>query len=173
MKLVIDACVLFPTILRGIVIGVAQSGAIDPVWSARILEEWSRAIARDGGDAGVDIALLRDRFPAAEIQPASQDDLWLPDENDIHVLAAAIASGAEGILTLNLKDFPTRVLSQHGILRRDPDGLLLEMFNADNQMVRGVVESVLSQARDAGAELSQRSLMKRARLPRLGKALFS
>ncbi len=173
MKLVIDACVLFPTILRRIVIGVAEAGAITPVWSPRILEEWRRAIARDGGDAGVDIALLQDRFPGAEVAQAPEDGLWLPDEHDIHVLATAIASGADGLLTLNLKDFPTRVLSSHDILRRDPDGLLVELYASDEAMVRGVVAGVLERATDAGADLSHRALMKRARLPRLGKALFA
>ena len=172
MKLVIDACVLFPTILRRIVIGVAEAGAITPVWSPRILEEWRRAIARDGGDAGVDIALLQDRFPGAEVAQAPEDGLWLPDEHDIHVLATAIASGADGLLTLNLKDFPTRVLSSHDILRRDPDGLLVELYASDEAMVRGVVAGVLERATDAGADLSHRALMKRAWLPRLGKALF-
>ena len=32
--------------------------------------------------------------------------LYLPDKNDLHVLAAAIEGNASSIVTLNLRDFP-------------------------------------------------------------------
>lgn len=171
MKLVVDACVLFPTLMREIVLGAAEAGVFEPVWSARILEEWRRAVARDGGDAGVEIALLRERFAQAEVT-GEAEGLWLPDPDDIHVLATAIAAGADGILTLNLKDFPTRVLAGHGLIRRDPDGVLVEAFAEDSQQAGGVVQAVLDRAQAVGADAAPRALLKRARLPRLGKAMF-
>ncbi|MEL7345132.1 MAG: PIN domain-containing protein [Pseudomonadota bacterium] len=173
MKLVIDTCVLFPTIMRGLILGVAQTGAFTPIWSPRILEEWSRAAARDGRSAGVDIALLRDRFPTAEIKTPIRDDLWLPDENDVHVLATGLHAQADGILTLNIKDFPTRILTAHGLLRRDPDGFLLELHAQDPDPVVNVVQSVVDQAIRDGAEMSPRALLKRSKLPRLAKALYA
>ncbi|MDA8586574.1 PIN domain-containing protein, partial [Rhodobacteraceae bacterium] len=50
MKVVVDACVLFPTVLRELVLGVAETGAFQPLWSARILEEWRRAAARKSAE---------------------------------------------------------------------------------------------------------------------------
>ena len=50
MKAVLDACVLYPTVLREILIGVADAGLYTPVWSPRILAEWRHAAARLGAD---------------------------------------------------------------------------------------------------------------------------
>ena len=62
---VLDANVLFPTVLREILSDVAQAGLFRPLWSARILEEWRRAATRQGDDvgsiAGAEIALLTDK----------------------------------------------------------------------------------------------------------------
>ena len=66
MKAVLDTCVLYPTVLREILIGAADAGLYEPVWSARILAEWRHAAARLGPDgaavAGAEIALLRDLY---------------------------------------------------------------------------------------------------------------
>ncbi len=39
----------------------------------------------------------------------------LPDPNDVHIVSAAIRSGAQIIVTFNLKDFPKDVLSSYGL----------------------------------------------------------
>lgn len=36
--------------------------------------------------------------------------LSMPDENDRHVLAAAVRGEAQVIVTMNLKDFPSEIL---------------------------------------------------------------
>jgi len=43
MRVVLDACVLYPPVLREILLGAASAGLYDPLWSERILEEWARA----------------------------------------------------------------------------------------------------------------------------------
>ena len=68
MKAVIDACVLYPTVLREIVLGLARAGLITPVWSDRLLEEWARTAQRQGGAADAalargDIALISSASP--------------------------------------------------------------------------------------------------------------
>ncbi|MGZ8227313.1 MAG: hypothetical protein ACXWT3_11860 [Methylococcaceae bacterium] len=49
------------------------------------------------------------------------DALVLPHPDDRHVLAAAIKAGANAIVTFNLKDFPSDVLSGYGIEAIHPD----------------------------------------------------
>ncbi|MDJ0638455.1 MAG: PIN domain-containing protein [Paracoccaceae bacterium] len=180
MKVLIDACVLYPTVLRELVIGLAKTGAFTPLWSERILEEWRR-VARRNGEVDVaiaegEIALLKAAFPDALVAPGPETEarLTLPDPSDIHVLAAAIDGKADALLTLNVKDFPTNTLSQHAILRRHPDEFLLEAYHGSADTVRQVVDAVLSRAAEHGIDTSNpRALLKRARLPRLAKALFA
>lgn len=178
MRILIDACVLYPTVMREVLIGVAAKGLFTPLWSARILEEWARAVAQigDGYEAMArgEIALLKARWPDAEVTYSDdlEASLHLPDPNDTHVLAAAISGKADVLLTMNLKDFPTAVVSAHGVVRRDPDGLLREMFDENPDIVAAVAEDVRQTAeRLSGQPQDIRKLMKKARLPRLGKAL--
>ena len=178
MKVLLDACVLFPTVLREILIGVARAGYYTPLWSDRILEEWARAAARFGpADEAIargQIALLRAEFPKACVapRPGVEARLHLPDENDIHVLAAAISGHADAICTFNAVDFPRHVLAAEGLTRRDPDGLLWELWSERPEGIEATVEAVRAEAeRLSGVPQPLRPLLKRAKLPRLGKAL--
>ena len=178
MRAVLDACVLYPTVLREMLIGAAEAGLYVPLWSARILEEWARATRKLGPAeetfARGEIAALRAAFPGAEVAPRAglEARLHLPDENDIHVLAAAIAGGADAIITLNRADFPGGTLAGEGLERRDPDGFLWQLWSHHPEALAEVARAVQARAEAAlGAPQPLRALMKRARLPRLGKAL--
>lgn len=178
MRIFLDACVLFPTVTREMLLGVARAGVFEPQWSPRVLEEWARATLKIGPEAEVfargEIAMLRAAWPRAEVLPtaALQARLWLPDDNDIHVLAAAITGSADAILTLNAKDFPRNILAEEGLSRIDPDNYLFQVWQASPDIVRSVADTVLSTARRlSGEDWQMRSLFKKARLPRLGKAL--
>ncbi|KAB7610296.1 PIN domain-containing protein [Amylibacter sp. SFDW26] len=176
MRIVLDACVLYPTVMREVLLGAAKKGAFDPIWSARLLEEWRRAAVRHGKDqaqvAGVEIALLKANWPKAEIASVHVENLWLPDENDIHVLETAITAEAGAILTVNIKDFPTRVLSNHSILRRDPDNFLVEFAQEHPNAMIDVANEIKHAAElHSGEPKDIRKLLKRTGLPRLGKLL--
>ncbi|WP_371059336.1 RSP_2648 family PIN domain-containing protein [Rhodosalinus sp. 5P4] len=179
MRALLDANVLYPTVMRELLFGVAARGGFRPLWSARILEEWARAAAKlgPGGEAQAraEIALLRAAWPDAEIAPGSSLEarLWLPDPSDIHVLAAAIAGSADAIVTMNAADFPRGLLAEEGLSRADPDGFLLGFWKADPAMVAEAAEAVRARA-EALSEHGRweiRPLLRKARLPRLGKAL--
>ncbi len=178
MKALLDACVLYPTVLREILIGVAHTGLFTPQWSDRILEEWARATRKIGPDAEVqargEVMLLKATYPKACIapQPGLEVRLHLPDDNDIHVLAAAIAGSADAIITFNARDFPRHVLAAEGVTRRDPDGFLWEMWSHHPDAVGAVILKVHATAqRLSGQPQPMRAFLKRAGLPRLAKAL--
>jgi predicted nucleic acid-binding protein len=177
VRVLLDACVLFPTVLREVLLGAAAAGGYTPLWSPRILEEWARVAARIGPEAEqvarAEIALVGEAWPAAEVapDPALAERLHLPDPGDRHVLAAAIAGGADGLVTVNRADFPRHALTPHGIAAWEPDGFLLRLHRGGPGLAP-VAAAVQARAeRAAGRALPLRPLLKRARLPRLGKAL--
>lgn len=178
MKILIDACVLYPTVMREILLGAAGAGLFQPVWSARILEEWARAAAKLGdvqaAFARGEIAMLAVRWPDA-ICPATPDveaSLFLPDPDDRHVLASAIHCKAGEIVTMNLRDFPRRVLGEYDLSAVHPDAFLCRLRDQAPEDIEKVVAAVRSEAeRLSGEEKPLRPLLKKARLPRLGKAL--
>lgn len=178
MRVLLDACVLYPTVMREVLMGVAARGLFTPMWSSRILEEWARAVARNlpaqEGVARAEIALLRARWQKAAVTwlPEIAENLYLPDPDDVHVLAAAIAGEADVLLTMNLRDFPTRALAAHTILRRDPDGFLRDIWQDNPEQVALVCEAVRDQAQLlSGQPQPMRALLKKARLPKLAKAI--
>ncbi|MCB2134410.1 MAG: PIN domain-containing protein [Rhodobacteraceae bacterium] len=178
MKVLLDACVLYPTVLREILIGAARAGLFTPLWSERILEEWARATRKLGPEAEVlargDIARLRAAFPKSSVpqSPGQEARLHLPDPDDIHVLAAAISGHADVILTFNAADFPRHVLAEEGIERRDPDGFLWQLWSEAPERLGPVIEEIRAEAeRLSGQAQPLRALLKRAGLPRLGKAM--
>lgn len=178
MKAVLDACVLYPTVLREILLGVARLGLYEPLWSDRILREWVRATAKLGpvaqAQAEGQAALLRANFPRGFVRENRNIEarLLLPDPNDLHVLAVAIAGHADCIVTFNAVDFPRHVLAADGIDRRDPDGLLWQIWSHHPGQVEGVVRDVHATAEQmAGTSIALKSLMKRAQLPKLAKAM--
>ena len=56
------------------------------------------------------------------------DSLVLPDKDDRHVLAAAITGHADAIITLNVKDFPEKILDSFGIEIQTPDEFVLNQI---------------------------------------------
>ncbi|MFN3280738.1 MAG: RSP_2648 family PIN domain-containing protein [Tabrizicola sp.] len=178
MKAVLDACVLYPTVLREILQGAGEAGLFQPVFSERILREWVLATAKLGPEAPAiaagEAAAFRAAFPRGlvRVHPEIEAGLLLPDPNDRHVLATAIASGADAIVTFNAQDFPGHVLAAEGIARRDPDGFLWELQSRHPEAIAAIVETVRAKAEAiSGQPVALRPLLKRARLFRLAKAM--
>nr|WP_010395769.1 PIN domain-containing protein [Paracoccus sp. TRP] len=172
MKAALDACVLFPTVLREILIDTAAADLFQPVWSSRILDEWRRAAIRQGLEAGAEIALLQSRFPQALAEPGGRMfGLDLPDPADLHVVETALAAGAKVIVTANLRDFPRGTLGAVGLRAIHPDEYLRDLYLRAPEPVSAAVEATEVRARAAGGQMGRKELMRRARLPRLAKAM--
>ena len=177
-RVVLDACVLYPTVMREILLGAAAEGLFVPLWSERLLEEWARAAARLGPEgeavARGEIAALVVAWPRAMVTGTEGPErrLWLPDPDDVHVLATAVAGSADAILTMNAKDFPRGALAEEGLQRLDPDQFLSGLAAANPEaMARVVGASVAVASRLSGQEWTARTLLGKARLNRLAKAL--
>lgn len=143
---VLDACVVYSAPLRDLLIRLALSGLLRVGWSDEILDEAFAALRAHRPD--LDPArLARTRQLMCEAVPDGLvrghldliKDLQLPDPDDRHVLAAAIRSGAQWIVTDNVKDFPPEALGGHGVEVRTPDELVLWLLRRTPDMVVEVV----------------------------------
>jgi len=111
-------------------------------WSQRVHEEWIQALLRNRSDF-TRFQLERTRnLMNSHVHDALVEDfehlidgLTLPDPNDRHVLAAAIKSHSNFIVTNNLKDFPSNVLSSFDIEALHPDVFVLRLFDISAQDV--------------------------------------
>lgn len=151
---VLDSCVLVPVATCDIHLRLAERLLFRPVWSARILADAREAVLR------VHPTLARDRvdrrfrqmneaFPDAEVHGHEVliDGLELPDPDDRHVLAAAIASGADAIVTANLRDFPSDLWERFGVEIISPDDFLLNQLDMASRLVITAVEEQASATR--------------------------
>ena len=113
-----DANVLYPSVLRDVLIRVARMGLVRARWTDMILDETFDSIEKNRPDLD-STKLARTRELMCEAVPDCLvdaykpliDALELPDDKDRHVLAAAIRCGAQAIVTSNLRDFPSEVLA--------------------------------------------------------------
>ena len=141
---VLDACVLFRGGVRDFLLWVAEAGAFSPVWSDTIHEEWMRSRRDKFGDPMSRLNYAREEmekaFPGANFDPdpVTLSTVSLPDTNDIHVVAAAIAAGAKSIVTYNMRHFPDLVLTPLGLGVETPDEFCVRLFHeARTEVIEG------------------------------------
>src|SRR3546814_5825795 len=106
---VLDTCVLYPMYLRDILLRLAEANTYRPLWPEDLLGELQTNLAEVIGDdaAARIIALMREHFRDAMV--SGHDALFAAmtnDENDRHVLAAAVRANAAAITNYNRSDFP-------------------------------------------------------------------
>lgn len=139
---------LYPSVLRDVLIRVARMGVNQARWSELILDETFRAIAKNRPDLDGS-KLTRTRELMCKAVPDCLVDvkaiealvptLALPDPDDRHVLAAAIVAGAQVIVTTNLKHFPARELQVFDVEAKHPDAFLQDMYHLDGAMMHQAV----------------------------------
>jgi predicted nucleic acid-binding protein len=129
----LDACVLYPLAMTDALMSLATAGFFAAKWTTRIEEEWIRSLGNQRpeliGRLGVRRDSMRDAILDWEVPEAAWSAITcgieLPDPNDVHVLAAAIAGHSDCIVTSNLKDFPISILKEFGIEPVDPDTFIM------------------------------------------------
>lgn len=135
---VLDANVLYPALLRDVLLSLAHADLYSAKWSAHIREEWTRSLLKDRPHMSVKIQAavetMEVAIPDCLVTGYEHliEGLHLPDPEDRHVLAAAITGHADAIITWNEKDFPMEVLNPFGIELQTPDEFVLNQI-----MLRG------------------------------------
>jgi predicted nucleic acid-binding protein len=144
-----DANVLYPNSLRDLLIRVAQVGLVQAKWTEQILDETFRNLKENRPDLdpdklnrtrGLMNGAIRDVLVTGYEQLIGAVDL--PDQDDRHVLAAAIKAHAQLIITENLKDFPESALTKWNVEAQSPDEFLLDLIDLDQQTVYAQVQRI-------------------------------
>lgn len=147
--MIYDANALYPNTLRDLLIRLGQAELVQARWTERILGEMANAIARQRPDISASkLVRLRDLMNASirdclveNFEPII-DGLKLPDEDDRHVLAAAIKCRADAIVTFNLDDFPAQALGPWGIEAWSPDEFLSDLVDHNANRVWGCLQRI-------------------------------
>lgn len=139
----IDACTLAGTLKRNLLLTLAEAEFFRVRWSARVMDETEAAIVKILSGKGVDDAGERGRRARSAMEAAFEDAIvadydvflsscvGLPDENDAHVLAAALKTQAAAIVTENLKDFPEEILGRLNMEARSADQFIADTIALD------------------------------------------
>jgi predicted nucleic acid-binding protein len=177
-----DASALYGNAQRDLLIRIAQSGLVQAKWTDQILDEMLSNLGRKRPDIPAEkLGILRERMNIAVrdclvtgYEPLIES-LKLPDPDDRHVLAAAIKSGAQVIVTSNLKDFPEAELQQWNVEAKSPDDFVLDQINIDARIVYSCVREIANSRRnppetvdDVLAELERAGLVQSVAALRLG-----
>jgi predicted nucleic acid-binding protein len=151
---ILDANVLYPSLLRDLLLSLASAGLYHARWTSEINDEWTRHLAANKPDIAAKIPLLLELVNQAvpdclvDNYASLIDSLVLPDPNDRHVLAAAIAGHADAIVTANLKDFPEDFLAQHGIEAQHPDDFVMNQLELHPFEALEVIKRVRARMRN-------------------------
>jgi predicted nucleic acid-binding protein len=149
-KCVLDTNVIYPIEIRDLLFWFAYYDMFTPKWSEHIFDEWKDVMTRKG--VSVEEATKRTErantaFPDALVKNYSGliDSLELPDPKDRHVLAAAIKTNANVIVTNNIKDFPKEYLASFGLTAKTADDFLTDIIDLNpEQAVKAFKELVLN-----------------------------
>lgn len=156
----LDASVLYPVSLRHLLMRLALVGLYQPKWSVAVHVEWIRAVLRDNPHIPPErLYALRDamddRIDDAVVTGYERliETLTLPDPDDRHVLAAAVAGGAGVIVTRNLRDFPPSALAAYGIQAVHPDVFINQLTDRDPTLVVDAVKDQLGSLKNPPVSL--------------------
>lgn len=158
----LDTCVLYPSLQRDFLLSLAAEGVYRALWSSVILEELQECeqdkLARMGftlleSRRAADhlVATMRSAFDDAEAPDWQRylSSVELPDPDDRHVVACAIAGRADAIITNNLRDFPPDRLPAT-IEVMPPETFALHNVTLNVRKAREAVEGIVARSGTGG-----------------------
>lgn len=171
---VLDACTIFPMLVRDVLLTLAAHEFFSPKWSPRIREEWTRnLLARLADRVGEDVAASKVARIVAAVEAAFPDALVvteLPespilepvDAKDRHVVVTAMVAKADAIVTFNITDFAASHLSKNlQIEVIHPDDFVMDLVDLNEK--RAVAAFRELRARKKNPPLSIAELIHRLR----------
>lgn len=139
----LDATCLFPATLRSVLLRAHDEGLYQLRFTDEILEEVRRSVLARYPDANIDrtISLIRAEFGDGLV--TGYDALkavMTNDEDDRHVLAAAVRASAQLIVTDNVRHFPVECRQPYNIDVQTGDEFLQNLWDLDDEIMTKVLE---------------------------------
>lgn len=135
---VLDTNIIYPIEIRDLLFWFAFYELFTPKWSNHIFDEWEKVMKGKGVEEEeikkrTNLANLA--FPDALVTNYESliETLELPDSKDRHVMAAAIKTNANVIVTNNLKDFPKEYLSRFGLSAKSADDFITDIIDLNHE----------------------------------------
>ncbi len=175
----IDANVFYGTRLRSLVLFVAQTKLFRARWSEQIHDEWTRNLLDNRSDLKPE-QLAKTRAAMNRAVPDCLVEgyeplincIELPDPDDRHVVAAAIMTRANVIVTFNEKDFPKAVLDGFRLHTKHPDDFLMEAFSlAPGLFIEAVRDDFMHYGNPPLVFKDYLASLEKAGVPKLAKQL--
>jgi len=167
---VLDTNVIYPVITRDLLFWFAHYEMYTPKWSKHIFDEWKDVMLRRGvssEEIGKRVQKASLAFPDALVKQYEGliEVLDLPDEKDRHVLAAAIKTNADLVVSNNIKDFPEKILNSFGIKIKTADDFLTDLIDLNGETaIEAFKEMVLNKK---NPDLDEYEVLKQLRKNRL------
>ena len=135
---VLDTNVIYPYNVRDLLLWLAYYDLYTPKWSKHIFDEWAEVMRRKNvpePEIKRRIDAPNRAFPNALVQNYESliAGLTLPDEKDKHVLAAAIKTNANIIVTNNIKDFPKDYLASFSLSVKTADDFIADTVDLNEE----------------------------------------
>lgn len=145
---VLDTNVIFPITIRDLLFWFAYDELYRPKWSKHIFDEWENVMRRKKvaeDEITKRIGKANEAFPDAMVvnYEALIPGLSLEDEKDRHVLAAAIKTNANIIVTNNLKHFPDEYISTFGLSAKSADDFLTDIIDLNPKAAVGSFKNLV------------------------------
>lgn len=132
----LDACVLYPAPLRDLLLSLAAAGIYRARWSQQIHEEWTRNLLANRPELDpkrLQTTCTRMNVAVPDSLVTGYEDLLgslqLSDPDDRHVLAVAIRSNADAIITFNQRDFDETELAKYDLYTEHADEFVSNMIS--------------------------------------------
>lgn len=176
---VLDTNVIYPIEIRDLLFWFAHYDLFTPKWSQTIFMEWEEVMLRKGlskEEIAKRINNANLAFPDALVKNYESliDGLELPDSDDRHVLAAAIKTNANIIVTNNLKDFPQEYLRSFGLTAKSADDFLTDIIDLNpDTAIKAFKELVLNRRNPDLDEFEVLDIMRKQGLKNAADYLHS
>jgi hypothetical protein len=155
-----DACVLIPGALRDTILRSAQSYLFRVQLTDDILDEVHRNLIKKVGmpqeKADRLLEILKTQFSDEMVTRHRELIDSMPiNVKDRHVMAAAVSSGSQIIITQNLRHFPKKLLAPYEIEAQSPDAFLKRLYYNDPEQMTELLYKQAANLRKPAMTLSE------------------